>query len=520
MDKFISRFADKIMGVLSGFDRVVFRGHLLPLMRDGGLCAFLSYAGVRLLDFKNFVVKTSDAIKQAAMAEAEAAGRPIRYLESSRPSKEDLARELLAKHPVDEGLICLFKTVEPCMSFEYHRSPDKSERGLKLRARKCLHIYKYFLHPVFGFMSARLQTWFPFTIQVCLNGREWLATQLARKGDLFLREDNCVTWFASAQRQVQQLFDKQLETDWTRVLTQLARCLNPLHQQIFEPWPMDYYWSAYQTEWATDVLFDNPRALADVYPALVRHAMFHLQSPDVMRFLGRKLLGNFKGELITSFKNRPEGVRVKHWVAGNSIKMYDKAASVLRIETTIGNVTPFKVFRPAADDQPQRNLAWRPLRKGTADLYRRTQVSQHANDCYLGALAAASDDTKVAKLFDEVSRTASYRGRRVRALRIGDQNDVALLAAIARGEWATAGFRNRDLRPLLYPGTRLATTENARKLSARVSRQLRLLRAHGIINKVPKSHRYRLTEKGQLLTATLFATRDATVAKLLGKAAA
>jgi hypothetical protein len=207
------------------------------------------------------------------------------------------------------------------MSFEYHRSPNKSERGFKLRTRKCLHLYKYFLHPVFGFMSARLQTWFPFTIQVCLNGREWLVTQLARKGDLFLREDNCVTWFASAQRQVQQLLDKQLETDWTRALTQLARRLNPLHQRIFEHWPMDCYWSAYQTEWATDVLFDNPRALAAVYPSLVRHAMHHLQSPDVMRFLGRKLIANFAGELVTSFKDRPEGVRIKHWVAGNSIKM-------------------------------------------------------------------------------------------------------------------------------------------------------------------------------------------------------
>jgi hypothetical protein len=80
MDKFISRFADRIMGVLSGFDRLVFRGHLLPLIRDGGMYTF---AGVRLLDFKGFVTKASDAIKQAALAEAEAAGRPVRYLESS-----------------------------------------------------------------------------------------------------------------------------------------------------------------------------------------------------------------------------------------------------------------------------------------------------------------------------------------------------------------------------------------------------------------------------------------------------
>jgi len=213
-------------------------------------------------------------------------------------------------------------------------------------------------------MNARLQTWFPFTIQICLNGREWLARQLERSGDLFLRDDNCITFFASPQSDVQRLLDKQLDTDWPSVLGQVARLLNPLHQQIFEPWPMDYYWSVYQSEWASDVLFQDPQAIAAIYPSLVHHAMYHL-SPDIMRFLGRKLTGNFRGEVVTGFKRRPEGVRVKHWVDGNSIKMYDKAQTVLRSETTIGNVTPFKVLRPADDDQPDRKLAWRPLRKGS-----------------------------------------------------------------------------------------------------------------------------------------------------------
>ena len=167
MDKFISRFADKIIGVLSGFDRLVFRGHLLPLMRDAGMHIFLNRAGVRLRDFKDYVLKTSGAIKDAAIAEAQAANRPIHYLESSRTSKEKLAQKVLIEQPIDQGLVCLLKTVETCRSFEYHRSQDKRERGLKLGTRKCLHIYKYFVHPTFGFMNARLQTWFPFTIQIC-----------------------------------------------------------------------------------------------------------------------------------------------------------------------------------------------------------------------------------------------------------------------------------------------------------------------------------------------------------------
>jgi hypothetical protein len=478
---------------------------------------FLEAAGVRLLDFKKFVTTITERVKQAALAEAHELNRPIQYLESPNIDKEERARELLAKYPLDSGLICILTALEPCMTFEYHRSPNADERGLRLHPGKCLHLYKYILHPRFGFMHARLQTWFPFNVQIYINGREWLAQQLTRKGLYFERLDNCFTWLenpASAQR----LMDQQLTTKWPWALNALARSLNPLHNQIFRSSPMDYYWSAYQTEWATDVMFKDPRSLADVYPSLVRHAMFHFRSPDVMRFLGRKPHGSFLGEIETRFKDRAEGVRVKHWINGNSIKMYDKAASVLRVETTIGNTADFKVFRPPHDD-PDGPLDWRPLRKGVADLHRRAQVSQRSNDAYLEGLAAASDDTLIADIFDAVSRHTTYCGRRVRALRLGDLSDIALLQAICRGEFATSGFRNRDLRAILFPQGPNASDSEVRRLSARVSRLLRILRAHGVIKKIPKSHRYRLTSAGNLLTTALFATRAASVKELLAKAA-
>ena len=237
-----------------------------------------------------------------------------------------------------------------------------------------------------------------------------------------------------------------------------------------------------------------------------------------MRFLGRKPHGRFLGELTTSFKDRAEGVRVKHWVAGNSIKMYDKAGSVLRVETTIAKTADFKVYRPIQGGDPDK-LGWHPLRKGVADLHRRAEVSQRSNETYLEALAAVDCDTPLHRLLDEVSKPVTYRDRRVRALRIGDPADVALLRAVARGEFATAGFRNRDLRPLLYPGSKKATAAETRRLAAKVSRQLRLLRAHGLVQKVQKSHRYRLTERGRLVSAALFAAREATLGQLLAKAA-
>jgi hypothetical protein len=521
MKAFLARYAPLVTSTLSGFDRIVLRGHLLPLHRArGGMAVFLGRAKVGLLGFKDFALKTSERVKNAALAEAERKGRPILYVESSSTSKEDLARKLLKEHPLEgSGLICTLKALEPCMSFEYHRSPDPSQRGLKLRPRKCLHVYKYYCHPVFGFMSVRLQTWFPFNVQICLNGREWLARQLERRRSPFKRIDNCFTWLGNPKL-AQRLMDEQLNTSWPQILEPLARSINPLHLEVFAPWPMDYYWSAYQIEWATDVVFRDPESLAPIYPALAQHAINHFKSADVMRFLDRKAHGNFTGRLVTAFKNRPEGLRVKHWVRGNSIKMYCKAGSIVRIETTTAQTEEFKILRPV-DDLPDGKLAWRPLRKGVADLHRRAEISQRANGRYLDALSAVHDTTPCSQLFDSVARPVIDGSRRFRALRIGDPDDLALLEAISRGEFALTGVRNRDIRRCLHPSPNASHMDQteARRLSARTSRQLRLLRAHGVLRKVPKTHRYLLTERGRLLAAALRATRDANIKQLLRDAA-
>lgn len=520
MDRFLSRYASLVTCTLSGFDRLVFRGTLQLLVQNRGMHMFLGRAKVLLVDFKKFALETTGLLKKAVLAEVERAGRPVRYLESPKTSKEDLARKILQEQPLARpGVICAFTAIEPCMSFEYHRSQDEAARGLRLRRSKCLHIYKYYVHPTFGFMNARIQTWFPFNVQICMNGREWLACALRARRSRFRQADNCFTWLADPAL-AQGLMDEQLESHWPDLLTAIARDLNPSHDEILASWPMDYYWSGYQTEWATDVAFRDPRSLAAVYPRLVQHAMNHFQSPDVMRFLANKLPhGNYTGEIMTSFKNRAEGVRVKHWLRGNSVKMYDKAGSILRVETTIAETSDFKVLRPPHDD-PDGKLEWRELRKGVADLHRRAQVSQRSNDAYLEALAAVEDDTPCSTLFDAVAKPVTDRGRRIRALRLGDRDDLALLEAIARGEFATAaGFRNRDIRRLLHPKATNASRDEVRRLSAKTSRKLRMLRAHGLIQKVPRTHRYRISSRGRLLAAALFATRAANIKQLLPMAA-
>jgi len=223
MEAFLSRFSSLVTSVLSGFDRLVFRGTLIPLIRPRGMHAFLRRADVRLLDFRRYAQRVTEELKTACLRDAVEDDRPIRYLKSSRIVKEDFARRLAADHPIDEGLVCAFTVVEPCTSFEYHRAQDPSERGLKPRLRKCLHIYKYYRHSKFGWINSRIQTWFPFNIQVCMNGREWLAHQFAKRGRTdFQKHDNCFTWLGNPAL-AQRWMNRQLKIDWQRALDSIAR---------------------------------------------------------------------------------------------------------------------------------------------------------------------------------------------------------------------------------------------------------------------------------------------------------
>jgi len=301
-----------------------------------------------------------------------------------------------------------------------------------------------------------------------------------------------------------------------QTLDRLVLRVNPALAEVFGAACSTYYWTIHQSEWATDILFRDASVLSDCYPDLVRHAMTDFASPDVMRCLGRKLTPAYQGEVISDYKDRREGVRVKHVVGINTLKMYDKAHSVppvrgkvpavLRIETTMNNPADFKVRRKAQGD-PNSPSKPRPLRKGIADMRRRVRICQAANERYADALALADDDTKVHDLLEPVTKPADLAGRRVRALRPWADPDLPLLRAISRGEFLLNGFRNRDLVPLLF-ATPPRSSEERRKRSARVTYLLRILRGHGLIEKVPGSHRYLVSEKGRRLIAAVLATDE------------
>ena len=520
MLRFVQRHVEKVTGILHGFDRLRFRGTLRNLMFIEGMSEFLWKSKVLLKDFKTYFSGVTKQVKTAIEQTAKQAGRPVRYMPSSNIDKEAMARKIAADDRIDEGLICVLSCIENCHSFEV--GPNRKIKQLELRfvPRKCLHYYFYLQHPRLGFMHVRFQSWFPFDVRVCMNGREWLCRELDRAGIGYRRRENCLTDVADLA-QAQRLLDAQSRTDWTTLLDGFAALVHPLRTQIFQAWPVDYYWSLDESEWASDVMFRSPHVLAELYPRLVRHAIGSFGSRDVMRFLGRKVptIGvnaQFQGQVVSDLKQRPEGIRVKHRVGSNSIKMYDKQGSVLRVETTINDPHDFKVYR-AKEGAPDESKSWLVLRKGVADVPRRAEVSQAANERYLDSLAAVEQTTPLAELTAPLCKPTRYHGRSVRALNPLATADAQLLEAVNRGEFAVNGFRNRDLQPWLY-SSQARTAAERRRRSARTSRQLRMLRAHGLIKKVTKTHRYQLTDLGRLAITALLAARQADTTKLTAAA--
>ena len=204
-------------------------------------------------------------------------------------------------------------------------------------------------------------------------------------------------------------------------------------------------------------------------------------------------------------------VRIRHCAGKNRLKMYNKCSTLLRVETTLNDGKGLKVYRRKQDD-PDGKRQWLDLRKTVADVPRRVELSQAANERYLEAISTISAETPLSSVTDKLCRAVYVNGRRHRGLRPFDPEEVRLLEAVSRGEFLIRGFRNRDVRVALYGQTEEVTERRCQ--SGRVSRKLALLRAHGLIKKIPRTHRYLLTSSGVQAISAILAARRASLAQL------
>jgi hypothetical protein len=518
METFLQRFAGIVLGVLSGFDRLVFKGKLCSLYAPQGMNIYLEANKVLRKDFDQHARQVTEKVLQASIEHAKAENR-FEYLNSTKIDKDRVARGYAAKYQVRQGLVCVLQCVEPCWSFALE-SPNH-HLTVQGKQRKCSHLYHYYLDPQLGWMYVRLQTWFPFEMQVYVNGREWLARSMDQQGLKYRRSDNKILWVEDWQR-AQELLDEQLQTNWVSVLDGYQSLVHPLHPTILGKLSqLRYNWTVHQSEWATDLAFASRAELAKWMRLWQRQAL-NYSSTEILRFLGRtgQLQGNYDWDVETEYKRFYEGLRIKHWVNNNSLKLYDHL-TIARAELTINAIEFFKVFRASQAD-PDGPLDWRAMRRTVADLYRRAEVSQKVNERYLASMATVKETRSVQELVQPLCQPVKEPGkkaeRKVRALNPWSKEDAALLQAISDPKWMVSGIRNRDLVALLYTKATNDAVEKRRR-SARVTRLIRLLRGHGLLHKVPKTHRYQVSDNARAAIAAHLAAANANPEELVTHAA-
>lgn len=515
MDSFLQRFGHRVVGVLHGVDKLRFRGSKRQMCFVAGMMSWLGVMRILLMDYKAWARDTTVSLCKAIESPAEQAGL-YRYLNNYNDNKEKTALQMAKEQGRTQGLIAVLGCVEPCQVIEVRGNRQTKKKELRVEFGKCKHYYHYYLDPQYGLRYTRLQTWAPFTMHVGLNGRDWLAQQLDAAGIAYRKNDNSFAWIADFAA-AQHLANEQLTTAWPELLDRWSRESNPLATMF--KYPVPYYWSVETAEYATDYAFASAADLARLYPRLVQHAMTTLQSTDLLRFMGYRVCQhgkprqNFAGEVTTQIKELVEGICVKHHVNNNLLKMYDKFGEVLRVETLLRDERDFKVYRTKEND-PQGEMSYLRMRKGVADLHQRAEVSRKVNDRYAASLATVEEKTTLGELTKDLGKATNWKGRSVRALNPLAPQDVALLEAVSRGEFLIAGFRNREIRAILFGESASSAPGEIKRQSGKVTRLLRLLRGHGVIAKIAKTHRYQITEKGRSSLSALLAARNANTEQL------
>lgn len=520
METFLQQFGSKIKGVLTGFDRIVFKGCLRHLAYADGAAKFLARRGVLNKDYKAWMLAQSTALVAACERLArEQTGAGIAHIPSLRERKEELAHERMLEKGVASGLVGVWSCVESCRTFRAAFDPGAGRPRLRPEHGKCKHLYFYHNHAEYGFMSVRLQTWFPYEIQIALNGREWLRRGLELQGVAHTVDGNkflSVGDFAAAQR----LLDAQPLCPWFCLLDGFAREAFPTMDGTLGGGP-GYRWTLWQSEWATDFIFDAPESVAPLMDSLLRHELANGTGERVLRYFGRPVRPDGQPhpladpDILSRAGVWYDGMRMKHWLDGNSVKFYNEH-NALRFETTLNNPAPFKVWR-CKEGSPDGAKERLPLRKGVADIPLRAKVCGEINARFIGQAAQVKDTAKVRQIVASVGRK-TRDGRAVRTLDILGK-DRELLAAVADPTLASlGGITNKALQKALA-GTEWAKGMTGKRLSARIGRNLRLLRDHGLISKVPEQRKYYLSEKGRQLTAVIPAILSASTEQLTQHAA-
>jgi hypothetical protein len=490
------RYAAQIAGVLSCYDRIVITGTLPSVCFPEGMATYLRLHDVRLFDYPRFAEPLREAIRHNAEQIAQENGLTIEFIRSVGAfRKEDRIRTILEQRGTHPGLVHIFSAMEPCPAFTPWHDKASGKTSLRYKDGKCLHYYFYFLDAEFGLCYLRVPTWAPFRLQFYCNAHNWLAGQLQQEGIACEQLDNTFRHLGDFAR-AQALADAFPIERLHRALDGWASRYCPVAVQF----GTTYHWSLMQVEYATDLIFHRQADLRPLYETLV-HTAIHAVKPDhIATFLGRKLSGNYRDELGNDFHTRIQGACLKHHMGPVALKLYDKQALVLRIETTVNDVSFFRHHRTVEHKDGTTETKLAPMQKTISSLAPLRELLVAANRRYLAFLSDLTDPSAGISQVEHLAKPIVQDERSYRGFNLFSSDDLALFVALARGEWQISGLRNATLRRVL-----------AHRSGPHVSRLLKRLHAHGLIKKVGHTYKYYLTQAGQQVVLTALKLRELVV---------
>ena len=486
------KYADKIDGVLHCYDRILISGNLQPFCYAAGMAGYLRAQGIRLFDYTEFAKPLREEIRVNAETVAQVHQLKIEFIRKKTFRKEDRVQAILKKRGNAPGLVHIFSAMEPCASYQPWHDKATGKTMLKYTEAKCLHYYFYFLDQDFGLCYLRVPTWCPFRLQFYCNGHGWLAAQLTRKGIGYTLHDNAflhLSDYATANRLADQFDAPTLHAK----LDQWAAQYCPVAQRL----QLTYHWNVWQAEYATDVIFKQRADLQALYPPLLE-TLIHTVKPDnIATFLGRKLHGNFQGEVGSRFNIRVMGTRLKHQLGAAALKVYDKFGQILRIETTTTDVTDFRQYREVHHRDGTTEKKWAPMKKTIYSLAPLRDCLRAANRRYLEFLSAIETPEVGVQCLTQVTETKAENDHRYKGFNLLAEKDAALLRVLLRGEFAISGMTSRALHAL-FP----------EKTTGQISRLLKRLRVHGLLKKIGHHYKYYLTNLGRQIATMALKLRE------------
>ncbi len=486
VETIIEKYKNKIKGVLSCYDRIIITGSLLGFNYSQGMTSYLFAQKIRIFDYPKFAAELRDEIRINAEKIAQDSGIKIEYIKKSKVRKEAIIQKKIKERGNQHGLVHILSVMESCHAYKPWHDKITGKNYLKPDSGKCLHYYFYLIDEILGLCYIRVPTWCPFRLQIYCNGHHILSKELNKKKIEHKVIDNAFVDIADFDK-AQKLSDEFKISKLHRRLDIFAKQFCPIIKRL----NLEYHWSIMQAEYSTDIIFKQQADLNYLYETISRTAIHAVKAENIATFLGKKLSENYQDEMGNNFNTRIEGTRIKHSMGDVSIKIYDKFSLILRIETTVNDLTFFKHYREVVHKNGEREMKLAPLKKG---LYSLGILQKHlfaANKRYLEFISSLEDRTIGKNNLNKISETKVENNHSYKGFNFFNDDDVNILLTIIRGEFAISGFKNFNLRDILL-----------NKNTGQISRMIKRLMVHGVIKKIYGTYKYYITTFGREIIAT------------------